>query len=536
MKNCPKCGSEMDDDLKLCSKCAAESEQPTPEEPAQDAPVSAPETAECEYSDPVQPPKKNTKKIVLMAALALLVIGAVVACILLLSKPDPETVVKDAYAKTAAELEDVFANAPNLSDAIGITSDLISSEKFALGFELDATLPIFTDEGQTKSVPYGIEASGSLNADTAEGAYSGELTVSSGMNNRKTDFDLLFSLNDDSIIFQMPTCFDGSYGVAIGGDMSDRFDNSYMFEVGGPSPSLELSYLASLLRTQAESKSEDAETDEKSFAESCEKLRASFEYEASDAELPKCDGLDLYKVSYDKKAFKAVVKELGKMANAADEASFFSDFDYALPPDFFENLQKHNVTIYVGIDESGRLASVTLYDDNDYFTLRLSGKTNLWDSFALYSNTAKIISGSFKATKSGFKLEVTMRDDFGYTLVCDDESGELSFTMFFSDDDENALELELGYELVSDKTGVKCTLDVLNYLSLDLDVEVSLTLKPLKGEITMLDTEFADILDFSEKEYQDFMLALIDGLYDGALSQIFGDDFTYENVFGAAAA
>ena len=231
-----------------------------------------------------------------------------------------------------------------------------------------------------------------------------------------------------------------------------------------------------------------------------------------------------------------MVKELGKMANAADEASFFSDFDYALPPDFFENLQKHNVTIYVGIDESARLASVTLYDDNDYFTLRLSGKTNLWDSFALYSNTAKIISGSFKATKSGFKLEVTMRDDFGYTLVCDDESGELSFSMFFSDDDENALELELGYELVSDKTGVKCTLEVLNYLSLDLEVEVSLTLKPLKGEITMLDTEFSDILDFTEKEYQDFMLALIDGLYDGALSQLFGDDFTYENVFGAAAA
>ena len=526
----------MDDELDLCPKCAAEPEQPTPEEPAQEAPVSTSETAECEYSDPVQPPKRNTKKIVLIAVAVLLVIGAVVACILLLSKPDPETVVKDAYAKTAAELEDVFANAPNLSDAIGITSDLISGEKFALGFELDATLPMFTDEEQDKFVPYGIKASGSLDADTAEGAYSGELTVSSGINNRKTGFDLLFSLNDESIIFQMPMCFDGSYGVAIGDDMSDRFDSSYMFEVGGPSPSLELSYLASLMRTQAESKSEDAETDQKSFAESCEKLRASFEYEASDAELPKCDGLDLYKVGYDKKAFKAVVKELGKMANAADEASVIDGFDYTLPPDFFENLQKHNVTIYVGIDESDRLASVTLYDDNDYFTLRLSGKTNLWDSFALYSNTAKIITGSFKATKSGFELEVTMRDDFGYTLVCDDESGELSFTMFFSADDENALELELGYELVSDKTGVKCTLDVLNYLDLDLDVEVSLTLKPLKGEVTMLDTEFADILDFTEKEYQDFMLALIDGLYDGALSQLFGDDFTYENVFGTAAA
>ena len=68
MKYCPKCGSEMDDDLELCPKCSAEPEQPAPEEPVheapaangaveanapeqtEEAPVSAPETAECEYS------------------------------------------------------------------------------------------------------------------------------------------------------------------------------------------------------------------------------------------------------------------------------------------------------------------------------------------------------------------------------------------------------------------------------------------------------------------------------------------------------
>ena len=35
MKYCPKCGSEMDDDLELCPKCSAESEQPVPEEPVE---------------------------------------------------------------------------------------------------------------------------------------------------------------------------------------------------------------------------------------------------------------------------------------------------------------------------------------------------------------------------------------------------------------------------------------------------------------------------------------------------------------------
>lgn len=80
MKYCPKCGSEMDDDLELCPKCAAESEQPAPEEPVQEAPaadgaaevnapeqteeapVSAPETVECEYSETVQPQKRTRRR------------------------------------------------------------------------------------------------------------------------------------------------------------------------------------------------------------------------------------------------------------------------------------------------------------------------------------------------------------------------------------------------------------------------------------------------------------------------------------------
>ena len=76
MKYCPKCGSEMDDDLELCPKCSAESEQQVPEEPAQEAaaavdaaevsapeqtekpPESAPEAAECEYSETTVEPSR----------------------------------------------------------------------------------------------------------------------------------------------------------------------------------------------------------------------------------------------------------------------------------------------------------------------------------------------------------------------------------------------------------------------------------------------------------------------------------------------
>ena len=130
MKYCPKCGSEMDDDLELCPKCSAESEQPVPEEPAQEAAAAV---------------------IILIAVVALLVIGAVVVCILILGKTDPETAVKDAYAKTCDELDDVFAKAPDLSDAMSIASDIMEKDKMTIGFGIDADIPSYMTAGSSNS-------------------------------------------------------------------------------------------------------------------------------------------------------------------------------------------------------------------------------------------------------------------------------------------------------------------------------------------------------------------------------------------------
>ena len=246
MKYCPKCGSEMDDDLELCPKCSAESEQPVTEEPEQEpaaavdaaemsapeqtekAPVSAPEAAECEYSETtVESTKKNTKKIILIAAAALLVIGAVVACILIFGKTDPETTVKDAYAKTCDELDDVFAKAPDLSDAMSIASDIMEKDKMTIGFGIDADIPSYTTAGSSNSQT-NVFLSVDMDFDLKNNIANAEVysSIDVGVT---SEFEFLASINEDSMIVQMPDYIDGSYGVAFTDDFADRLLNSYLY-------------------------------------------------------------------------------------------------------------------------------------------------------------------------------------------------------------------------------------------------------------------------------------------------------------------
>ena len=96
----------------------------------------------------------------------------------------------------------------------------------------------------------------------------------------------------------------------------------------------------------------------------------------------------------------------------------------------------------------------------------------------------------------------------------------------------NEVKLALNYELIRNRTGVEFELDLSDLLGSDMSLFLSL--KPLKGEVTMLDTEFVDVLDFTEEEYQNFMLSLVDGMYGGMISESMGDDFTYENIFGSS--
>lgn len=551
MKYCPKCGSEMDDDLELCPKCSAESEQPAPEEPVQEAPaadgaaevsapeqteeapVSAPEAAECEYSDPVQPPKRNMKKIILIAVAALLVIGAVVACILIFGKTDPETAVKDAYAKTCDELDDVFAKAPDLSDAMSIASDIMSRDKMTVGLSLDADIPSYTTAGSSNSQT-NVFLSVDMDYDYKNNIANCEVysSIDIGVT---SEFEFLASINEDSMIVQMPEYIDGSYGVAFTDDFVDRLLDSYLYNETGLSESLPpfaIRMYASTLSGLGAESAASAEDEPAPIAVAYDELKKTFEYEESDVEIPKCGGLDMYKVNYDKKAYKTFVGLIADLFDGSSYSSGLVDFSFTeMPDEILDAIRNSKVKIYVGIDDNDRLAAVSLRLDDSYLTLRLSGKNNVWNSFTLYVDKDAAFSGGFKSTKNGFELRITDKNESGIIVACNDKSGKLTLKVI-EDGGMNEVKLALNYELIRNKTGVEFELDLSDLLGSDMSL--SLSLKPLKGEVTMLDTEFVDVLDFTEEEYQNFMLSLIDGMYGGMISESMGDDFTYENVFGSS--
>lgn len=551
MKYCPKCGSEMDDGLELCPKCSAESEQPVPEKPAQEAaaavdaaevstpeqtekaPVSAPEAAECEYSETVQPQKKNTKKIILIAAAALLVIGVVVACILIFGKTDPETAVKDAYAKACDELDDVFAKAPDLSDAMSIASDIMEKDKMTIGFGIDADIPSYTTAGSSNSQT-NVFLSVDMDFDFKNNIANGEVysSIDIGVT---SEFEFLASINEDSMIVQMPEYIDGSYGFAFTDDFVDRLLNSYLYNETGLSetlPPFAVRMYASTLSGLGAETAASAEDSPAPIAAAYDDLKKTFKYEESDVEIPKCSGLDMYRIRYDKEAYETFVDLIADLCEAGGYSSGIIDFSFTeMPDEMLDTIRNSKVKIYVGIDENDRLAAFSLCLDDSYLTLRLSGKNNVWNSFTLYVDKDAAFSGGFKSTKNGFELRITDKDESGIIVACNDKSGKLTLKVI-EDGGMNEVKLALNYELIKNKTGVKFELDLSDLLGSDMSL--SLSLKPLKGEVTMLDTEFVDVLDFTEEEYQNFMLSLIDGMYGGMISESMGDDFTYENVFGSS--
>ena len=551
MKYCPKCGSEMDDDLELCPKCSAESEQPVPEEPAQEAaaavdaaemsapeqtekaPVSAPEAAECEYSETtVESTKKNTKKIILIAVAALLVIGAVVACILIFGKTDPETAVKDAYAKTCDELDDVFAKAPDLSDAMSIASDIMEKDKMTIGFVIDADIPSYMTAGSSNSQT-NVFLSVDMDFDLKNNIANAEVCSSIDVG-VTSEFEFLASINEDSMIVQMPKYIDGSYGVAFTDDFADRLLNSYLYNdiLSETLPPFAVRMYASTLSELGAETAAPVEDATAPIAAAYDDLKETFEYEESDVEIPKCSGLDMYRIRYDKEAYETFVDLIADLCEAGGYSSGIIDFSFTeMPDEMLDTIRNSKVKIYVGIDDNDRLAAFSLCLDDSYLTLRLNGKENVWNSFTLYINKHAALNGGIKSTKNGFELRITAENESAIILACNDKSGKLTLKLI-EDGGMNEVKLALNYELIRNRTGVKFELDLSDLLGSDMSLFLSL--KPLKGEVTMLDTEFVDVLDFTEEEYQNFMLSLIDGMYGGMISESMGDDFTYENIFGSS--
>ena len=501
----------MDDDLELCPKCSAESEQPVPEEPAQESAAAV---------------------IILIAVVALLVIGAVVACILIFGKTDPETAVKDAYAKTCDELDDVFAKAPDLSDAMSIASDIMEKDKMTIGFGIDADIPSYMTIGSSNSQT-NVFLSVDMDFDLKNNIANAEVysSIDIGVT---SEFEFLASINEDSMIVQMPEYIDGSYGVAFTDDFADRLLNSYLYNdiLSETLPPFAVRMYASTLSGLGAETAASAEDSPDPIAAAYDDLKKTFKYEESDVKIPKCSGLDMYRIRYDKEAYETFVDLIVDLFDGGSYSSGIIDFSFTeMPDEMLDAIRNSKVKIYVGIDENDRLAAFSLCLDDSYLTLRLNGKENVWNSFTLYIDKHAALNGGIKSTKNGFELRITAENESAIILACNDKSGKLTLKLI-EDGGMNEVKLALNYELIRNRTGVEFELDLSDLLGSDFSLFLSL--KPLKGEVTMLDTEFIDVLDFTEEEYQNFMLSLIDGMYGGMISESMGDDFTYENIFGSS--
>lgn len=503
MNYCSKCGRVIDDDMTLCPDCAA----------AADPNVVPP----IEGFDP-QPPKKkvNVKKIAIIAAAVLLIIGAVIACVLIF-KPTPQEVVEDAYAKTMEQLDDVFSNAPNLTDAIGVLQSFDGEDKLAVDTQID-----IGDAG----MEYGVYLS--ANTDASAGIVAGDFELTASYYGMEISIPLAYSLSGNEFVFGMPEYSDKTYGLMFDDGFVDRLLDSYIYTALDLDDSLSPEALRMLEDQIANSKdlSNDMLSKLKAIEKTWDKFTESLEYESSDMSIPKLKSLDIYKVSYDK---DTLVEIMDLFVEYCEMAGSFSDDDSLdTAYELISTFDDADFDIYVGVNDDGYLTAFSLYseDDDEFVSLVLNGKNNIWESFSVYSDSKEQLTGGFKQTKNGFELRVCDLDDYGIVIACNDKAGKLTFKITTDELDE--LAIPLYYDIIADGDGVSFELDA-DELS---GMKMTMTMKAIDGDVEALGSNYADILEFTEADYQNFLLELLDAMYGGMLSEQLGDDYTYENVFG----
>lgn len=454
-------------------------------------------------------PKKSKLKLFLIIAAVLLIIAAAVACVLLLGdNDDAEDPVAAALAKTGDDLNAVLANSDNLKSALSRLIDIKGSDKYSLTYTMS---DVSSGEG-------GVELEINADKDLSSGITTGNIDVAAVFGVQKITSDMDFSVNDECFIYQMHQYMDGSYGFALGSDLEKRVASSYIFSNHLIVQFMPVSTTVSIMLD------EDYVNDFingpylildslADFADTC-----TFE-PTEKRDIPMVEGdFDFYSVKYDEDAYRDFVNQL--VANSYTSEYIAMLFGMA-QVHFQRMFESEDVEFFVGIDGNGYLSLFSMYDGYKYITLVLDGEDNIWDGFHLYSGLYLVFDGSFKQTDRGFELDLDF-DGTVQTCTCDDKNGTLTIAV----DDEDCFGLT--YELTDRRSGVK-----LEFLYFGIDAtDFSLSYYPLDGDVYMIDDRYTDILDFTEDEYKQYMLDLLDGAYDGQLSQEYGDDFTYENFFG----
>lgn len=516
MKYCPKCNCEIDTIFILCPTCGAELE-PVDESMSAEEAINAPadELPPPEFFEPVLPKKKNEKKIALIAIAVLLFAAAVVACVLLL-KPTPKEIVDEAYGKTMLDLEEVFSGAENLNNFVNALVDIADADKYH--FDIDINLDYYT------IISMGMKLSSDADNDT--GTTAGEISIFTEHSGMREEINVSYSSNAEAFMVQMPQYLEGTYGFELTEDWVDSFYNSYIYKYD-LSDMLPVEDLTELLPMYIEDNgSADLMAKYDKLKNAWAKLVESLDYEESEKSIPKCKSLDIYEVIYDKEALVDVMDLLSDYLEAS--GSFTEDADMDDVFAIIDKFNESNLMIYVGINEDGYLSSVSFCYGDEYASLILQGKSNVWDSFTLYNGADAEMFGGFRQTNKGFQLRFTDPDDAGIIIACNDKAGKLSMKLIFEDDAAELI-IPMYYEVIADGKGIAFELDLTDTMG----ESIAFTLRSIDSDVKMLDTEFTDILAFTEEEYQQFILELYDGIYGDAVSDTLGDDFTYENVFGA---
>lgn len=530
MKTCPKCGTEFDDEISLCPHCGAEYEAAHVDEPiCDDEPM-----AEAYENDPgyVTPPparKHDIKKIAIISGAAVLVVALVIALIFML-KPDPQEVVEDAYNKTSDQLTDIFANCNSFADLAAAIENTAEADKLSMSFNIvGEQLEIYEDGSELN-----FDISLNYDADMKDLLFFGDFSMNFSYDNFTDPVDtiglsMLISGDKESIMFQMPGYFDGTYGIAIDENLIDRLIDSYIYRntsLCQTVPAMMLRMLSAEFKSSygalLEENAEDASTE---LDEAWVKLKGSFEYMSLSKDIPMLDGLNIYKVKYDKDAMSEFSDLFLDMIDSGEYVSVDEEL-YDLLVEITEAVKNGELKFYVGVDDEGNLAAVSVFSGSDYLSLVLSGKENIWNSFNLYIDNECVISGGFKHTNGGFQFRCSDSDDMGFVIAYNDKAGKLTLTVVSELFGE--IELPLYLTAQSDGKGISVELDLSDLLGVSINSQVS----TFDGNIKPLDTSFTDILDFTEDEFEQFMLMFADGINGGKLSAELGSNFTYENIFG----
>lgn len=541
MKTCPKCGREMDDEIELCPDCAAadapEAEAPeeTPvRDPEEDIPVpesvlNSDDGFVPDYTKSELPTKFDLKKIAVIAAGVLLVIGFIIACVLVLS-PDPKDVVEDAYDLTMDSLDDVFAKTDTLSAIGDIAEDIEDAEKLSMILNLKGDQLEMSADGSETNFDISFSAVVDIENFLMAADLSAVFSTDSG-DTYIPDTNLNINLTTDgkSLMFKLPDTSDVTYGVAINEYIIDRFIDSYIYRntsLCRMMPAMMLRMLSAELKSSGGMNTvADAAEASDELADAFNELKESFEYEGASRLIPMLEDLDVYRVKYD----KDTMEKFGDLLLAYLSTSRGVSVDeYALEllEEIVDAFVSGNGKIYVGVNDDGYLTALSLYGGEEFLSLVLQGKENVWDSFGLYIDSELILKAGMKQTKGGFELSFVDTDDVGFVVGYNDKAGKLTVTTITGDFGE--IDIPVYFDVVNNGKGISFELDLVDTFNFGMSFEISAA----DEEIKMLDTSFVDLLGFTEAEFEQFMLDFTNGIFGGMLSEQLGSAFTYDLIFG----